>query len=86
VGAIVHSEPWRLFYSFLIILAVGRTPWVRNQPAAKPLHTQKNKNTELTQTSMPQVGFETTTPVFERAKTVPGSDRAAKLIQVGGEI
>jgi hypothetical protein len=35
---------------------------------------------------MPQLGFELTTPVFERAKTVHASDRAAKLIQIGGEI
>jgi hypothetical protein len=29
---------------------------------------------------MPQVGFETTIPVFERAKTVHALDRAATLI------
>jgi hypothetical protein len=29
---------------------------------------------------MPQVGFETTIPIFERAKTVHALDRAANLI------
>jgi hypothetical protein len=29
---------------------------------------------------MPRVGFETTTPVFERAKTVNALDRAATVI------
>jgi hypothetical protein len=29
---------------------------------------------------MPRVGFEPTTPVFERAKTVYASDRAATVI------
>jgi hypothetical protein len=37
-------------------------------------------NTQCTQTSMPLVAFEPTTPVFERAKTVHALDRAATVI------
>jgi hypothetical protein len=33
-----------------------------------------------TQTSMPPVGFEPTTPVFERVKTVHALDRAATVM------
>jgi hypothetical protein len=33
--------------------------------------------------SMPQVGFESTIPVFERAKTVHASDHAAPVIGIG---
>jgi hypothetical protein len=35
-----------------------------------------------TQTSMPRVGFETTTPVSERAKKVHALDRAVTVIGV----
>jgi hypothetical protein len=35
-----------------------------------------------TQTFMPRVGFEPTTPVFERAKTVYALDRAATVIGI----
>jgi hypothetical protein len=35
---------------------------------------------KLTETSMPRMGFEPTIPVFERAKTVHASDRAATVI------
>jgi hypothetical protein len=41
------------------------------------LHTGQHKHT---QTSMPQVGFEPTIPVFEWAKTVHALDRAATVI------
>jgi hypothetical protein len=34
------------------------------------LHTEQHKHRINTQTSMPRVGFEPTTPMFERAKTV----------------
>jgi hypothetical protein len=36
--------------------------------------------TTQTQTSMPRVGFEPTTPLFERAKTLHALDRAATVI------
>jgi hypothetical protein len=59
------------FFSFLILYTVGRTPWTRHQPFARPLPTQ---------TSMPWVGFEPTIPVFETEKTVHTLDRAATVI------
>jgi hypothetical protein len=40
--------------------------------------------TQNKQTSMPQVGFEPTIPVFERAKTVHVLDRAATVIGGSG--
>jgi hypothetical protein len=45
------------------------------------LHTELHKQNKRTQTSMPQVGFEPTIPLFERAKTVHHAlDRAATVI------
>jgi hypothetical protein len=34
------------FFSFLILYAVGRTPWRGDQPVARPLPTQDDTNTE----------------------------------------
>jgi hypothetical protein len=52
-----------------------------DQPVARPLPAHRTAQTQnkRTQTSMPQVGLEPTIPVFERAKTVHGSDRAATV-------
>jgi hypothetical protein len=66
--------PWPLF-SFLIFYTVGRTPWMGDQPVARP-QTQNKR----TQTFMLQVGFESTIPVVEPAKTVHALDRAANVI------
>jgi hypothetical protein len=44
------------------------------------LHTGQHKQIERTQTFMPQMGFEPTIPVFERAKTVHALDRATTAI------
>jgi hypothetical protein len=44
------------------------------------LHTGKHKQNKRIQTSMPQVGFEPTIPVFERAKSVHALDGAATVI------
>jgi hypothetical protein len=66
------------FFNFLtphLLLAVSRTPWTGDQPVARALPSH-NKRTE---TSMPRVGFEPTTLVFERAKTVDALDRAATV-------
>jgi hypothetical protein len=57
------------FFSFLILYTFGRTPWAGDQPVARPLpahrtHTQNKR----TQSSMPRVGLEPTTPVFKWAK------------------
>jgi hypothetical protein len=66
---------WALvaFFSFIILYTVGRTPWTGNQPVARPLPTHR---TAQTQTYMPRVGLEATTPAFERVKTVHALDRA----------
>jgi hypothetical protein len=70
------------FFSFLIIYAVDRAPWTGDQPVVRPLPALGTAQTQnkRTQTSMPQVGFEPTIPVFERAKTVHALDRAAAVI------
>jgi hypothetical protein len=69
------------FFSFLILYTVGRTPWMGNQPVARPLpiHRTTQTQNERTQTSMPRVGFEPTIPAFERVKTVHALDRASTV-------
>jgi hypothetical protein len=69
-------------FSFLILYTVYRSPWTGDQSVARPLPTHRTTQTQnkRTQTSMPRVGFELTTAVFERAKTVHASDRAATVI------
>jgi hypothetical protein len=73
--------PWPLF-QFLNLYAVGRTPWLGDQPVARPLPTHRTTQTQnkLRETSMPWVRFEPTIPVLERAKTVHALDRAATVI------
>jgi hypothetical protein len=44
------------------------------------LHTEQHKHGKLTQTSMPQVGFERMVPVFQRTKTAHALDRVATEI------
>jgi hypothetical protein len=52
-----------------------------NSPSqGRYLHTGQHKQNKGTQTSVPQVGFEPTIAVFERAKTVHASDSAATAI------
>jgi hypothetical protein len=60
------------FFSFLIFFTVGRTPWTGDQLFARllPAHGIAQTQNKRIQTSMPQVGFEPTIPVYERAKTV----------------
>jgi hypothetical protein len=74
----------RPHFSFVILDIVGRTPWTGDQPVAKPLpiHRTTQIQNKRIQTSMPQVGFESSTPVFERAKTVHALDRAATVIDL----
>jgi hypothetical protein len=60
------------FFSFVIVYIVGRTLW--NGGSAR------RKADTCTQTCMPWVRFEPTTPLFERSKTVHASDRAATVI------
>jgi hypothetical protein len=73
--------PWP-FFGFFIFYAVGMTPWTGDQPVIRPLpaHRTAQTHNKSTQTSMPQVGFEPTIPVFELAKTVHELDRAATVI------
>jgi hypothetical protein len=74
---------WTLaVFSVFYVYTVGRAPWTRDQPVARPLPTHRTTQTQKirTQTSMPQVGLEPTIPAFERAKTVHASDRAAIVI------
>jgi hypothetical protein len=62
----------------MIFYTVSRTPWTGDQPVASPLPAQtQNKRT---QTSVPQVEFEPTIPMFERAKTVHALDLAATVM------
>jgi hypothetical protein len=69
------SVSWSLY-------TVSWTPWMGDQPFARPLpaHRIAQIQNKRTQTSMPQVGFEPTIPVFERAKTVYALDRAATVV------
>jgi hypothetical protein len=73
-------EPWPLF-QFLNLYTDGRTPWRKNQPVARPrpAHRTAQTSNKYIQTSMPQVGFEPTIPVFELAKTVHALDGAATV-------
>jgi hypothetical protein len=72
---------WQLF-QFLNLYTVGRTPWTRDQPVARPLPTHRTTQTQnkRTQTSMPEVGLEPTIPVFQRPKRVHALDCAATVI------
>jgi hypothetical protein len=65
---------------------VGRTLLPGDQPVTRPLPTHRTAQTQnkRTQTSMRQVGFEPTIPVFERAKTVHALDSAATVIGIHG--
>jgi hypothetical protein len=70
------SDSWS-FYT------VGKNPWTGDQPVARPLPTHRTAQTQskLTPTFMPQVGFEPTIPVFQRAKTVHALDCGADFRQ-----
>jgi hypothetical protein len=72
------------FFSFLILHTDGMTAWRGDQPVVRSLPTHRTIQTQnkRIQTSMPQVGFEHTTTVFERAKTVHALNRAATAICV----
>jgi hypothetical protein len=69
------------FFSFLNLYTVSRTLLAEDQPVERPLPTQNNRK----QTSMPRVGFEPTSPVFEWAKMVHAFDRAATVIGIPTE-
>jgi hypothetical protein len=78
IHSLIHSSmalqpvdgPWPLLQFRNLFYTVGRTPWTGDQPVARPLPAHRTAQTQYKrkQTSMPQVGFEATIPVFERAK------------------
>jgi hypothetical protein len=68
------------FFSFLIFYIVGRTPWTGDQSVARPLPRTTQTQNKRTLTSMLQVGFEPTIPVFALGKAVHALDRAATVI------
>jgi hypothetical protein len=59
-------------------------PWMGDQPVARLLSTHRatQPQNKRTQTSMSRVGFASTIPVFERAKTAHALDRAATAMGV----
>jgi hypothetical protein len=69
------------FFSFLtytqLVRLLGR---VISPSQGHYLHTQKHKHRMNSQTSMPQMAFEHTIPVFEWAKTVHALDREGTVI------
>jgi hypothetical protein len=73
--------PWPLF-QFLDVFTRTVSLWTSDHLVARLLPTNKTAYTKHKhiQTSLPQVGFEPTTPVFEPAKSVHASDRAATVI------
>jgi hypothetical protein len=72
--------PWPLLKFLIFSQSVGLIGW-GGHPVARPLpaHRTSKTHNKLKQTSMPQVRFEPTIPVFERAKTVHALDRAATV-------
>jgi hypothetical protein len=69
--------PWQICHFLdLFTQTVGLLGRGISPSEVRCLHT----NTDYTQTSMLQVEFEPTIPVFERAKTIYASDREATVI------
>jgi hypothetical protein len=77
-GSIVLLLDHGRFFNFWILYTIRRTPSTGDQPVTRPLPTHRTTQTQnkRTQISMPWVGFEPTTPAFERAKI----DRAASVV------
>jgi hypothetical protein len=83
VGATVHDKPWPLFYNSLIY-TVSRTPWAGiSSPQDRYLHRITQTQDKRRQIFMPRMGFEPSSPMLERAKTVHASDREANVIGKG---
>jgi hypothetical protein len=59
-----------LFFVFLILCTVGLLGRWINSSQGHCLDTGQYKQNKRTQTCIPRLGFEPTTPAFERAKTV----------------
>jgi hypothetical protein len=75
------AASFHYLYLYLYLYTVGKTPWTGSSRRTAAAQTQ-NTNTERTHTqiSIPRLGFEPTTPVFERARTVRALGRAATVI------
>jgi hypothetical protein len=73
---------WPLFQFLDLFYTIGRTHWTGDQPVPRSLPTHRTTQTqnERTQTSMSQVDFEPTIPVFERAKIVHAIEHAVTVI------
>jgi hypothetical protein len=73
--------PWPLF-QFLnpTHCSVGLLEWGISPSQGLYIYTEQHKQNKRRQTSMPRVGFEPTTPVFEGAKRIHASDGAATVI------
>jgi hypothetical protein len=71
-----------LFFSFVIIFKQSIEPLGQgiSPSQGRYIHTGQHKQNKYTQTSMPWVRFELTIPVFEWARRVHASDRAATMI------
>jgi hypothetical protein len=71
-----------IFFSFLILYSVGRTPWTGDQSVARPLPTHRTTQTQskCTQISMPLMGIRTNDPSVWEAKAVHALDSAATVI------
>jgi hypothetical protein len=67
--------PWQLFQSLDLFIQTVRSLGRGISPSQGTTQTQ-NKRTQI---SMPQMRFEPTIPLFERAKTVHALDRAATV-------
>jgi hypothetical protein len=69
------------FFSFLILYTVvGLLVRGISPSQGRYLHMTTQTQNKRTQTSMPRMGFEPTTPVFERACMVHALDRATTVI------
>jgi hypothetical protein len=70
-------RPWPLshFFIFSILFTIDRIGREIGPSQGWYLRTEQHKQNKRTQTSMPRVGFEPTTPAFELAKTIHALDR-----------
>jgi hypothetical protein len=70
--------PWPLFCFLIFYTVVGLFGWRISPLQGRYMHIQ-----DSTQTFLPQVEFEPTISVFERAKTIEALDRVATVIGGG---
>jgi hypothetical protein len=76
--------PWPLFQfqNRVLVQSVGLLERGISPPVARPLHRHRATQTQNkhTQTSMHRVGFEPTTPVYERVTTIYALGHVATVI------